>query len=61
MSDQSYTHHTRDLYSEASGKFIIMVLPFYSRFCNKCWGPHFGELYEDLVLAQEFMTSLYFY
>jgi len=38
-----------------------MVLPFYSRFCNKCWGPHFGELYEDLVLALEFMTSVYLY
>jgi len=36
-----------------------MVLPFYSRFCNNCWDPHFGELYEDLVLVLEFMTSVY--
>jgi len=38
-----------------------MVLPFYSRFCNNCWDPHFGELYEVLVLALEFMTSVYLY
>jgi len=38
-----------------------MVLPFYLRFCNKCWDPNFGELYENLVLALEFMASVYLY